>query len=163
MSILSVLFSIFFYSIECTRLLPADGAILHCAGQSDNGATFTAYSKYLNDDTEPAIYMEYLGLGDSDLQTKFKDMETELEKFPKNQWVGIQIGLNFNGLSQDIADGKYTKNIQDLIAGMKSTGRPCWVRLGYEFNGQWNNYAPKDDYIKAFRRITSYFRNNSWA
>eukprot|EP01083_Nonionella_stella_P005982 17301_1 len=150
-------------SIKSTRLLPSDGSIIHCAGQSNEA--FVAYSNYLNHDTLPAVQMYYtsINLTIQNIKNDFNALEAQLNTYSINQWVGVQIGLSFSGLSTNVSKGIYDDNILTFINALKSINRPCWIRLGYEFNGEWNDYLPKQDYISAFKRITSFFRNDSWS
>eukprot|EP00483_Globobulimina_turgida_P011509 UN11531 len=48
-----------------------------------------------------------------------------------------------------------------MIDGIVASQRPFYIRLGYEFNGQWNNY-PSTDYKLAFQRITKMLRANTF-
>ena len=151
------------------RLEPSDGSILHCCGQTNpdfSGApAFSGYSDALNVTTRPVIFMVYLPLSNdvSNMQPWFNALQNILNSYPSKQWVGVQLGLWFSGLVSQVASGQYDANIDAMITGMKSTGRPYWVRIGYEFNGEWNNYNPANEYQVAFQRVTNKFRADSWA
>lgn len=64
----------------------------------------------------------------------------------------------------DIISGVYDKHIQDFATQAKSFGKPLIVRFGHEMNGNWypwsgmNNGTSPDNYIAAFRRIRSFFK-----
>eukprot|EP01084_Bolivina_argentea_P275864 470551_1 len=148
------------------RLLPSDGSLVHCAGQTNQDFSdsygFTTYSAYLNATTRPEVFMQYSGI--ASLNTGwFNQLDSLLQKYGTNQWVGVQFGLDFSGLCSQVASGQYDHQISQMIAGMKATGRPYWLRIGYEFNGQWNNYNPPSAYIQAFQRIVNMLRADSWA
>ncbi len=64
----------------------------------------------------------------------------------------IAIGLYLVGQLQDIIDGKLDSNITTLGEWIVSANRPVFLRIGYEFDGIWNNYEP-EAYKKAFRVI----------
>eukprot|EP01084_Bolivina_argentea_P070932 128984_1 len=153
---------------QSTRLLPLDNSIIHCAGQSFVNYTndaFVAYSNYLNNDTLPVVEMYYanISMTPENIKHNFITIESELSTYDTNQWVGVQLGLSFTDLATNVSKGMYDENILAYIDGMKSTNRPFWVRIGWEFNGEWNNYLPKKDYVASFQRITSFFRNDSWS
>eukprot|EP01084_Bolivina_argentea_P275862 470547_1 len=152
-------------AIIATRLLPSDESIIHCAGQGEDDGPFINYSNYLNNDTLPAVRMIYFHINQTAQQivNYFDSLQSQLDMYPNNQWVGLQMGLSFSYVSTQVASGMFDENILEIIKGMKSTNRPFWVRLGYEFNGQWNAYLPKKDYIASFQRITSFFRNDTWS
>ncbi len=68
----------------------------------------------------------------------------------------IAIGLYMVGSEQAIADGKLDSKIEDLGDWIKGSGAPVLLRIGYEFDGDWNHYIAR--YYKiAFRRIASKF------
>ncbi|MBC7903766.1 MAG: hypothetical protein H7Y27_10095, partial [Gemmatimonadaceae bacterium] len=47
----------------------------------------------------------------------------------------------------------------ELCLAIKEWGIPCYIRVGYEFNGRWNGYDPAA-YRQAFIRISTAFREN---
>ena len=147
------------------RLEPSDGSIMHCAGQTNqdftDGYGFTTYSQYLSKSTRPEVYMVYTRLDNTNFTSWFQELEKILSLYGPNEWVAVQLGLDFNYLCADIAKGKYDQYIADMVSGIAYTQRPFYIRLGYEFNGQWNNY-PSTDYILSYQRITNMLRNNSW-
>ncbi|MFY0603513.1 MAG: hypothetical protein JXQ93_06155 [Flavobacteriaceae bacterium] len=53
--------------------------------------------------------------------------------------------------------GDYDKVIKKYAAWAKSTNRPIYLRIGYEFDGLHNELEPKQ-YIKAYRRIVDLLR-----
>ena len=81
---------------------------------------------------------------------------------PNETWYGIQMGLWFydikgNTFDCDIMNGKYDDHIDAMIKGFNKLGRPVWLRIGYEFNGQWT-YFTETCYIGAYQRITKALR-----
>ena len=58
-----------------------------------------------------------------------------------------------------IADGIHNEAIDSLGAFIQESQRPVFLRIGYEFDGQWNHYHPKQ-YIAAFRAIVDRLRSN---
>ena len=117
------------------RLEPPDGSIIHGAGQTNQDFSaiygFNNYSNYLNNTTRPVIFMEYAGLTDL-TQDWFDQFNSLLNSYGSDQYLIPQLGLAFNGICQQIADGEYDKYIQILVNGVASTQRPWFIRLGYE-------------------------------
>ena len=72
----------------------------------------------------------------------------------------ISLGLYVVDQLKPIYQGKRDKNIEILIDTLKSFNRPVFLRFGYEFDGQWNRYNPKD-YIKAWRYMHEKIREFS--
>lgn len=73
----------------------------------------------------------------------------------------LQIGLalplhNDQGL-EALGTGVYDAGLIKLARTYKSTGLPIFLRIGYEFDGEWNGYAPKH-FIRAYRHIVDVFR-----
>jgi len=70
----------------------------------------------------------------------------------------IAIGLSFVDHEKNVAKGKLDYLVEDLADWIKSTKRPVFLRIGYEFDGwDWNHYKKKH-YLKAWKRIHSIFK-----
>ena len=69
----------------------------------------------------------------------------------------ISIGLYMVDALESIGRGTYDEEIKELGRFIKKTNRPVFLRIGYEFDGNWNHYEPKA-YQVAFRRIVDIFR-----
>src|SRR5260370_26217018 len=48
-------------------------------------------------------------------------------------------------------------NIKTLAEILRKTNKPILMRIGYEFDGEWNAYEP-EAYVTAWRRIVDIFR-----
>eukprot|EP01084_Bolivina_argentea_P260577 440090_1 len=145
-------------SFGAHRLMPTDNSVIHCAGQSPED--FYNYSMYLDKNTLPAMYMTYMDLNTtvSDINTDLTSLNNLLKSYPSYQWLSLQIGLEFNGIITNVINGEYDAQINALIYNLETTlSRPVWLRIGYEFNGQWNDY-PKKQYISAYIHITNMLR-----
>ena len=51
-----------------------------------------------------------------------------------------------------INQGAYDLAIHELVYGLAWLDRPTFLRIGYEFNGRWNNYSA-GEYVRAWHRI----------
>lgn len=55
-----------------------------------------------------------------------------------------------------LARGEFDEQLQILADWfIRQEDRPIFLRIGYEFDGSWNNYAP-EDYIKAYKYIVRF-------
>ncbi|WP_328473277.1 carbohydrate-binding protein [Actinoplanes sp. NBC_00393] len=74
-----------------------------------------------------------------------------------NQPLRAIIGRNDADIAGTVGQ-QYRQNLDNLLTYFKNTGRPVYLRVGYEFDGPWNCYNT-DFYKQAFRvvkqRITS--------
>jgi hypothetical protein len=83
------------------------------------------------------------------------DLDTLASTYPG---VPIAVGLYLVGLLPEIAAGTYDANI-DQLAGILGAYRvPVLLRIGYEFDGPWNNYQPPSAYVAAFQRVVDRVR-----
>ncbi len=73
----------------------------------------------------------------------------------------IVIGLSMTNQLQAIKNGNLDGVIMDMGNWIKDTKRPVFVRIGYEFNGSWNNYTPASDYVAAYKRIVDIWRREN--
>ena len=69
----------------------------------------------------------------------------------------LQIGLYLVGTLPDILAGQYDGHIRKLGEWIRDTGRPVYLRIGYEFDNKDNDYDPKL-YPQAFRYIVTLFK-----
>ncbi len=68
----------------------------------------------------------------------------------------LVIGLYLVGILDEIGQGQYDQNIIDFARWIKDQNRPIFIRIGYEFEGPWNNYNPSS-YKNAWRHIVHIF------
>lgn len=70
----------------------------------------------------------------------------------------IAIGLSIVNHERRIAKGELDYLIEDLANWIKSSRRPIFLRIGYEFDGwEWNHYKRRP-YLAAWRRIHAIFK-----
>jgi hypothetical protein len=83
----------------------------------------------------------------------FVDLRAKLEKY--DGFLIPHLGLCMTPGDpnvHDVAIGKYDLAIAQMANGISLLGRPIFIRIGYEFNGQWNNYTSVD-FVSAWKRI----------
>jgi hypothetical protein len=148
-------------SAAATRhtLEPADGRAVHCAGQDD--ATFQRYSAFLGAGARPALKMVYAhtGVGAAGIVGANVSWWRGLAQVNPPSVI-LQVGLHLpkgDDLA-GVANGTYSAELGLLREGLLAFGRPLFVRVGFEFNGEWNDYPPQH-YVTAFRAIVQSWRS----
>ena len=80
--------------------------------------------------------------------------------FPGGLAIGLELVENRHpdALAHLIA-GQYDNHIEQLARFVKLIDEPVWLRVGYEFDGMWNQgYGDPDQYIKAYRHVVDKLR-----
>lgn len=77
-----------------------------------------------------------------------------LKKYPNTV---LHIGLWMVNRLDETNAGHYDQNIDRLAKWIKKLDKPVFLRVGYEFDFQPNNYDP-EAYKNAFRRLVKHFR-----
>ncbi len=141
------------------RLEPITGRTLHLAGQSEY--EYGNYSAYLPTMNRPLGYTIYHTI--TELNTSgagsayFTSLRLALERLGNgsSRVVLPHIGLALtpgDTVLEQINSGQLDMAISELVNNIHLVGRPVFLRIGYEFNGHWNNYtAPA--YVAAYQRI----------
>jgi oligosaccharide reducing-end xylanase len=88
--------------------------------------------------------------GNIDLQLNgIKDIDYLAEKYPKSV---LSLGVSLKGVLGDVAEGKSDAKIDALVDTLTAYNRPVFLRLGYGFDDQANNYVP-DVYVSAWQKF----------
>ncbi len=104
---------------------------------------------YINRGVDGMTRKANWGAGDSHAQAYLED--------PDFQHTLIAIGLSFVDHEKQVAKGKHDRLLRQLGRWIKDSGRPVFLRIGYEFDGwDWNHYQRKW-YLKAWERIHQTF------
>ena len=144
------------------RLEP-ENKIIHGAGQDPRG--FDEYRAGFDAGHQPLVYMTYIGLchPTAEVEEWGQRVRAELAAITPQQVVP-QIGLNLTGgkdngtgLDAEIAAGKWDGQLAAFVAAVASFHRPVFIRIGYEFEGSWNNYKPVS-FKAAWIHITKVLR-----
>ncbi len=137
---------------------PPDGQTWVFIGQDK--ASIDAYVK--NFGVVPAGVMLYTSIQElgglespSDYGSGVHHAAYLLKRYPDS---ALQIGLYMVGALEGINRGEYDEQIARLARWVQSTGRPVFLRIGYEFDFTENQYEPSA-YKDAFRRIVDTFRS----
>ena len=137
--------------------------MLHGAGQSP--AAFKSYWDFMPNSTKPMLFMTYTSLNASSQETVrqyFAELEAECASYTDDFYTIPQIGLSMTrdgqGYDGAVASGELDEQIGWLVDALQHTlKRPAYIRIGYEFNGDWNGYDP-ETYPKAFARVATAVR-----
>lgn len=149
--------------VEFGARLEPGNRIIHGAGQDVQG--FTGYRQSFPAAHQPLIYMTYIGLIHpvSEVADWGKRVRAELAGIAPYRALP-QIGLNLTGGKDDgsgmearVAEGKYDEQLAAFADAVKSFDRPVFIRIGYEFEGSWNNYQPAT-FVAAWIHITKFLR-----
>jgi hypothetical protein len=144
-------------------LLEPDSGIVHGAGQDP--ASYREYSQLFGGEYRPMMFMTYITVtaGRQAVLDWQQEVQGALDSLA-GQNTTLQIGLNLtagkddgSGRAERVADGTYDAAIAAFVAALEAFGVPAWVRIGYEFEGEWNGYTP-EGYVAAFRHITTKIR-----
>jgi Carbohydrate binding domain/Glycosyl hydrolase family 26 len=159
------------------RLEPV-GRILHGAGQdgkqddNDQDQKLNGYlSSAMANTRRPAIYMVYLSTADASFGagSYYREYITDMQNW-EAAYTNIdftpQLGYNIGGYVTAIKNNDTAEiatreaNVDALVTALGASGRPWFVRIGYEFNGSWNGYD-KAAYKTAYQRIAAKLRTAS--
>ena len=75
------------------------------------------------------------------------------------QKSSLSIGLYLVNELENINAGRHDSKIDELAVWVRTAERPVFLRIGYEFDGYWNEYDPVQ-YQASFKRIVDRFRAN---
>lgn len=118
--------------------------------------------------TDPTL--GYGGLG-IDVSGEPMDQEWDFTAGPANLWKvandfpgGLAIGLsmteNHNPQALDLLlEGAFDPHIRRLAQFLKQVEGPVWLRIGYEFEGAWNQgYSNAERYVACWRHVVDLLR-----
>jgi hypothetical protein len=147
---------------DFNALMEPESGILNGAGQSPDA--FKKYSDVMPDGMKPVIYMTYVGLDGNILEWAGK-LKKEIEKYPWYIIPQIGLAMTHDGspekhYEQVVAAGGFDKQIDTFVMALNFIDRPSYVRIGYEFSGQWNGYVA-ESYREAFARVARAMRKGS--
>jgi hypothetical protein len=129
-------------SLDCHAFVPPHGKCLLLVGQDNQSIDdYVAATGSV-----PGGVMVYTGVHDFG---NAADFDYLLKKYPK---CAFQIGLYMVDSLDRVINGEYDDNIRRLGEWIKSSRRPVYLRVGYEFDFPANKYQP-DKYVKAYQHV----------
>ncbi len=151
--------------VEFGARLEPGNTIIHGAGQDPKG--FDEYRANFDAAHQPLIFMTYIGLVHpvKAMEDWGNDVRAQLNAMAPHRMIP-QIGLNLTGgndngsnLDAQVAEGKFDAQLAAFADAIKSFERPVFIRIGYEFEGSWNNYQPAT-FPAAWIHITKFLRTH---
>lgn len=153
----------FVYDYEQTKFVPPDGKTLLIIGQ-----TVERISEYIDNFPNqqiPGGWSAYWGVSEFKGITEPYKNETGstqnhqmlIDKFPNTVVQSAMWMVGKWDVAKKTGKGDYDKVIKKYGAWAKSTNRPIYLRIGYEFDGPHNELEPKK-YVRAYRRIVDLLR-----
>lgn len=146
---------------------PPNGQKLFILGQA-SVKHLNDYLSFFSGGSTPAGFAFYTSLSGDAPQNDMARYITFLNDHPYSAlqlgiWTG-EIRWGRPGIYLDeVINGKYDENIENLAMASKSLNRPIYLRFGYEFDGAHNAYPP-EIYKEAYRyfvdKMRSYNVNN---
>ena len=160
------------------RFAPPPGKILIFAGQDNEstGGTLRHRDGYVDNVGIPGGITHYVYFAEGWTNKYGRtfatgkvdglNSETEWAAGPMNQKAYLDsptldrcvmhLSISMEGNSEDkVADGSYDHLIRELVDFVRDhPEHPFLIRIGYEFDGSWNDYDPPN-FRKAFQRIVS--------
>lgn len=153
----------FVYDYEQTKFVPPPGKTLLIMGQ-----TVESISEYLDkfpDQKIPGGWSAYWGIPEfKGITEPFKNEtgstqnhQMLIDNFPNTVVQSAMWMVGKWDVAKKAGKGDYDKVIRKYGAWAKSTDRPIYLRIGYEFDGPHNELEPKQ-YIKAYRHVVDLLR-----
>ncbi len=141
-------------------LEPVD-KIFHGAGQTYRSEplnhAFENYGAMMGDTMYPVVFMDYNSINSS--LGFYQNLKTRLEQIEADTGKYVIPQFGFYIPSAGMPDGQYEAQLQRMADGLNLLDRPCYMRIGYEFNGVWYDplYQPTS-FKHAFRRVVDKLR-----
>ena len=153
----------FVYDFEQTKFVPPEGKTLLIMGQSKEA--IIEYVENFADQPTPGGWSAYWGIpefvGVTEAHTNetgsTMDHQMLVDRFPNTVIQSAMWMVGTWGVAKDTGNGNYDSVVRQYSAWAKTTDRPIYLRIGYEFDGPHNALEPKD-YVKAYRRVVDIMR-----
>lgn len=142
------------------RHLEPKDRVLHIVGQSR--PAFVNYREALPD-LPISHYMLYCGLQNYP-QGRLQQISAAYRDDPAPARMQLGLSMTYDGnpercYAKAIAEGTLDDAVHRCATDLAVVGDGALIRLGYEFNGPWNGYAPSD-FVAAWRRVVAIFREH---
>ena len=151
------------YEYEKTRFVPPAGKALLIMGQTVE--RINEYMDRFADQPIPGGWSAYWGIPEfNGVKSEHKNEtgssqnhQMLIKKFPNTVVQSALWMVGKWGVAKKTADGDYDQVIKKYSNWAKSTKRPIYLRIGYEFDGPHNELEPKE-YVKAYKHIVDLMR-----
>lgn len=151
------------YDYEKTKFVPPAGKTLLIMGQTLEG--INEYMENFAKQPIPGGWATYWGVTEFKGITESYKNETGntqnhqmlIDRFPNTVLQSAMWMVGKWDVAKKAGNGDYDKIIKQYAAWAKTTNRPIYLRIGYEFDGPHNELDPKE-YVTAYRRIVDLIR-----
>jgi hypothetical protein len=159
--------STYVYEYSGTKFVPPAGKSLYIFGQDT--AVISDYIDITQSAPLPAGWSTYWGIPDSTGITEVTSTEHSSQfGYQNHAWLHEKINdhaiihtamwmVGKWNVSSDTYNGKFDDVIRVFGTWAKSTNRPIYLRIGYEFDGPHNELEP-EAYVKAYRHVVNTLR-----
>ena len=152
------------YDYAQTKFTPPEGKTLLIMGQTVE--RITEYMEHFPDMPVPGGWSAYWGIPEFKGVTESYLNETGVtmnhqmlvDSFPNTVVQSAMWMVGKWDVAKNTGKGDYDDVIKQYSAWAKSTDRPIFLRIGYEFDGPHNELEPKE-YVKAYRHIVDLMRS----
>lgn len=153
----------FVYPFERTKFVPPKGKTLLIMGQTVE--RILEYLDYFPNQIIPGGWSAYWGIPEFVGITEPYKNDTGstqnhqmlVDSFPNTVVQSAMWMVGKWDVAKKAGKGDYDRVIKKYGAWAKSTERPIYLRIGYEFDGPHNELKPKE-YVKAYRHIVDLLR-----
>ncbi len=153
----------FVYKYEKTKFVPPNGKKLLIMGQT--AESINEYLNHFPDQQRPSGWSAYWGIPEFKAITESHKNNTGstqnhqmlIDSFPNTVVQSAMWMVGKWDVAKKTRKGNYDEVIKQYAAWAKTTNRPIYLRIGYEFDGIHNELEPKE-YVKAYRRIVDLMR-----
>ena len=152
------------YAYEKTKFVPPNGKKLLIMGQTVE--RINEYSKHFPNQQRPSGWSAYWGINEYNSITENHTNNTGttqnhqmlIDSFPNTVLHSAMWMVGKWDIAKKAGKGHFDKQIKRYAKWAKTTNRPIYLRIGYEFDGPHNELEPKK-YVKAYRRIVDLLRS----
>lgn len=153
----------FVYRYEKTKFVPPEGKTLLIMGQTVEA--ITEYMGSFSQQPKPAGWAAYWGIPSMKGVNEVTTNETGtsqhhqmlVDRFPDSVLQSALWMVGRWDVLKKAGRGEYDSVVKEFSAWAKTTDRPIYLRIGYEFDGAHNQLEPQG-YVKAYRRIVDLMR-----
>ncbi len=152
---------IFTLPVFAAKFEPPDGKTIVVIGQEKDeialyknamgGQSASGYMLYTSVSGMQGLTQAWRGTGCGDSGTH--DLQDWVNNYPNSV---VQIGLFIEPIAS-INNGSSDNKIRSIANILRNTRKPVFLRIGYEFDGPWNQVEPAP-YKTAWQRIVNIFR-----
>ena len=153
----------FVYDYEKTKFVPQQGKTLLIMGQTVE--RIKEYQDNFPNEAVPGGWSAYWGIPEFKGITRShknnsgntQNHQMLIDSFPNTVIQSAMWMVGKWDIAKKTSNGEYDKVIKKYGAWAKSTNRPIYLRIGYEFDGPHNELEPKE-YVKAYKHIVDLLR-----